>query len=73
VLGLEESFAKFALVLASAHVYSQVLCQISLLCETLITTRLVTNERALACVHTEMVKEVVPLSEEHTTIRMVAF
>ena len=73
MLGLEKPFAEFALVLASAHVHGQVLGQVCLLCKALIAARLVANKGALACVHTEMVEKVVPLSEEHSTIRVVAF
>jgi hypothetical protein len=50
-----------------------VLGQIGLLSETLVTTRLVANEGSLPCVHTEMVKKVVPLSEEHPTILVITF
>ena len=40
-------------------------CQVGLLCEALITARLLADEGTLASVHSQVVKEVVPLPKEH--------
>lgn len=49
----------------------QMLSQVGFLGETLIAMRLVANERALTCVHTKVIKEVMPFSEKHAAVVMV--
>lgn len=50
----------------------QVFRQVGLLCEALEATGLMADEGTLACVHTQMVEKVMPLSEEHATLLVVA-
>ena len=50
----------------------QVFRQVGLLCEALEATGLTADEGALASVHAQMVEKVMPLSEEHATLLVVA-
>jgi hypothetical protein len=52
---------------------SQVLIQIRLLCKALVTARFLTTERPFTCVDSQMVEEIMPLSEVHVAIQVVAF
>ncbi len=73
---LEGLFAQFALdrdrlVLAFLVMDGLMLGQICLLSERLVTSCLLANEWSLTCVHTQVVKKVMPLSEEHSTVGVV--
>lgn len=48
------------------------LVQVGFLREALRAAGLAAFERPLACVHAQVVEEVVPLAEEHVTVRMLA-
>ena len=52
---------------------SQVLIQIRFLCKALVTARLLTTERPFTCVDSQMIEEIMPLSEVHVAILVVAF
>ena len=56
----------------AAFVDSHMLCQIGLLSEALVAGGDLARERALTCVHAQVVKEVMPLSEEHGAVLVVA-
>lgn len=46
--------------------------QVGFLGETLIAMRLIADKRTLTSVHTKVIKKVVPFSEKHTAVVMVA-
>ena len=49
------------------------LIKVSFLTKRLITPCMLTHKRAFSCVHSQMVKKVVPLSENHVTSIIVTF
>jgi len=53
--------------------HSQVLVQVGLLCEALVAALLLALEGALTGMHSEVVEEIVPLSEEHVAATVVTF
>ena len=57
----------------SPLVHGQVLVEVSFLGEALIATVLLALERALTGVDSKVVKEVVPVSEEHVAAAVVTF
>jgi hypothetical protein len=67
----ENFTAHWAFLTLPPLVNSQVLIQIGFLGETLVTSRLLALEGALSCMDSEMVEEIVPLSEEHVAATVV--
>ena len=51
----------------------QMLSQVSLLGETLVAAKLLTDEWPLTRMHSQVIKEVMPLAEKHSAILVVAF
>lgn len=67
----KSTIAELALELVSSLMYSQMLGEVGLLREALITAWLLADKRPLASVHPKVIEEVVPFTKEHTATVMV--
>jgi hypothetical protein len=73
-LGRTKDFvAHRAFLPLSPLVDSKMLVEISLLCKTLVATRFFAFEWSLTCVDSQMVEEIMPLSEKHVAPAVITF
>lgn len=73
MLLLEVTLTYVTLVFGAPKVDSQVLGEIGFLGEALIASRLLTDERALPSMNSQMIEKVMPLAEEHPAVVIVTF
>ena len=72
VLSLQAAVAEFAAEFESPQMHGQMLRQVRLLREALVAAGLLAYKGSLSRVHSKVVEEVVPLSEKHLAVTLIA-
>ena len=72
VLSLQAAVAEFAAEFESSQMHGQMLRQVRLLREALVAAGLLAYKGSLSRVHSKVVEEVVPLSEKHLAVTLIA-